>query len=86
MVVNGRGKVVIQDGVAKNGVIQVVNQVPLPPCRHHKDESRDVGAEADGEISVEELISRLEPYLEPETKQVKGVKTATKKPAFIDEL
>lgn len=86
MVVNGRGKVVIQDGVAKNGVIQVVNQVPLPPCRHHKGETRDVGAKADDEISVEDLISRLEPYLEAETKQIKEVKKTTKKPAFIDEL
>lgn len=60
--VNGFSNVVIRDTPGKNGVIHVVDQVLIPPCKHkheHKDESI-IGAE----ITVEELIERLEPYVE----------------------
>ncbi|TFB02922.1 hypothetical protein CCMA1212_005185 [Trichoderma ghanense] len=57
--VNGFTRVVIPNGVAKNGVIHVVNRVPLPPCKghggHHEDDA--------GGIEVEELISRLDDWV-----------------------
>lgn len=57
MVVNGGARVVLRDGVANDGVVQVVDGVLIPPHRPH-DEL------AYGEdISVEELKARLEPYL-----------------------
>ncbi|KAL6887549.1 FAS1 domain-containing protein [Trichoderma longibrachiatum] len=57
--VNGFSRVVIPNGVAKNGVIQVVNRVPLPPCKGHGGHN----SENDGGIEVEDLISRLEDWL-----------------------
>jgi len=52
--INGRGRVVFSDGVAKNGVIQVVDSVPLPPCPrggHGHNEYK--------EMSVEDLVERF---------------------------
>jgi uncharacterized surface protein with fasciclin (FAS1) repeats len=65
MKVNGGAPVVIRDVPARNGVIQVVGRVPIPP---HKDCDRDgsCGDESDGEISVEELVERLWEYVEKE--------------------
>lgn len=57
MRVNGYVPVVLQDGIAKNGVVQVVGRVPIPPHKHHKHDS-------EGEIEVEELMERLDGYLE----------------------
>lgn len=57
---NGWVPVVLQDGIAKNGVIQVVGRVPIPPHKHHKEE------ENDGEIEVEDLIERLADYVDDE--------------------
>ncbi|KAI0101273.1 FAS1 domain-containing protein [Daldinia grandis] len=57
--VNGHVAVAIQDGLARNGVLQVVDHVLIPPHNHK-------GAwdgEAEGEISVEELVERLEPFV-----------------------
>ncbi|PNP46113.1 hypothetical protein TGAMA5MH_02148 [Trichoderma gamsii] len=57
--VNGYSRVVVPNGVGKNGVIQVVNRIPLPPHkghRHHHSEQK-------GEIEVSDLIKRLEPYV-----------------------
>ncbi|KAI2639408.1 FAS1 domain-containing protein [Xylaria nigripes] len=63
--INGYTNVAVEDGIAQNGVVQVLNSVLIPPRR-----PRDGGAwtEADGEISVEELVERLEPYVENEKK------------------
>jgi uncharacterized surface protein with fasciclin (FAS1) repeats len=56
--INGFTQVSIQDGIAQDGVIQVVSSVLIPPHEHH-------GAYVDGEeIEVEELIERLEPFLD----------------------
>ncbi|KAI0850841.1 FAS1 domain-containing protein [Daldinia vernicosa] len=58
--VNGHVGVAIQDGLARNGVLQVVDHILVPPRNHHK------GAwdgEVEGEISVEELVERLEPFV-----------------------
>jgi uncharacterized surface protein with fasciclin (FAS1) repeats len=58
---NGYVPVVVRDVVALNGVIQVVGRVPIPPRKPHA-----VGEELnrDGEIEVEDLIHRLEDYVE----------------------
>ncbi|KAI1764397.1 FAS1 domain-containing protein [Hypoxylon sp. FL1150] len=58
---NGHVDVAIQDGIAKDGVVQVINSVLIPPHPHHKGLWNE---EVDGEISVEELVARLEPFVE----------------------
>ncbi|KAK9773364.1 putative Fasciclin domain-containing protein [Seiridium cardinale] len=56
--INGFTRVSIQDAIAKDGVIQVLSSVLIPPHEHH-------GQYVDGQhIEVEELIERLEPFLE----------------------
>lgn len=60
--VNGFTRVVVRDGVARNGVIHVVDKVPIPPHKHHHDAAED----EDGEISVEELVERLGDYVDDE--------------------
>ncbi|KAM0466748.1 hypothetical protein ACHAPV_000255 [Trichoderma viride] len=57
--VNGFSRVVVPNGVGKNGVIQVVNRVPIPPHKGHRHHH----SEEHGEIEVSDLIKRLEPYL-----------------------
>ncbi len=52
--VNHRVRVAVQDGIVRDGVVQVVDRVLLPP---RKRGGR--GAVADGEIDVEELEARL---------------------------
>lgn len=57
--VNGFARIPINDGIAKNGVIQVVDKVLIPPCKHnHKQEATA------GEIELEDLVERLEAYVE----------------------
>ncbi|KAI1806938.1 FAS1 domain-containing protein [Daldinia bambusicola] len=63
MKVNGRVVVSIQDGLARNGVLQIVDHILIPPHNHHH-ESEGAWEEGDGEISVEELVQRLEPFVE----------------------
>lgn len=57
--VNGYVHVAIQDGVARNGVIHVVDNVLLP---HRKPGDHEESIT--GEISVEDLVQRLEPFVE----------------------
>ena len=65
VLVNGRVRVVVRDGVAGDGVLQVVQRVLIPPRRFRREgEEVEIGEEEEGEIDVEELKSRLEPYLE----------------------
>ncbi|KAK5993036.1 Aurofusarin biosynthesis cluster S-like protein [Cladobotryum mycophilum] len=59
MKVNGFTQVIVANGIGKNGVIQVVDQVPLPPYKH-----KSAAEEMFGDVDVEELKERLEPYLE----------------------
>ncbi|KAH6855012.1 fasciclin domain protein [Chaetomium sp. MPI-CAGE-AT-0009] len=59
IVVNGFVRVVVRDGVADDGVLQVVGRVLIPPHKHHGG----YGEEMEN-MSVEELKDRLEPYLE----------------------
>ncbi|KAH8883176.1 fasciclin domain family protein [Thozetella sp. PMI_491] len=61
--VNGYADVTVEDGIAKNGVIQVVDHVLIPPHRGDGDKDRD-----DGELEVEDLQARLAPYVESEGK------------------
>lgn len=56
--VNGEAPVVVRDVVAKNGVIQVVGKVPLPPHKHDGDDEEVV--------SVESLVERLWDYVDEE--------------------
>jgi uncharacterized surface protein with fasciclin (FAS1) repeats len=63
IVVNGFTRVVVRDGVADDGVVQVVGRVLIPPHEHHGGHGVGEGSEEEGEMSLEELKSRLEPYL-----------------------
>ncbi|CAG9942974.1 unnamed protein product [Clonostachys rosea f. rosea IK726] len=56
--INGFTKAKIEDVVGKNGVIQVVNKVPIPPRNKHETE------DAGGEIELEDLMERLAGYVE----------------------
>ena len=55
--INGFSTVTIEDGIAKDGVIQVVSNVLIPP----KDIDRFWTGE---ELTEEDLKERLEPYVE----------------------
>ncbi|KAM5347324.1 hypothetical protein ACJ41O_010329 [Fusarium nematophilum] len=57
IILNGAVAVGFQDGIGKNGVIQVVKNVPFPHLR------RGGGEQWDGEVDVEELKEKLQPYL-----------------------
>lgn len=68
--INGFTHVSIQDGIAKDGVIQVVSSVLIPP---HGGKGHESSSYVDGdEITVEELMERLEPFLEKEDKTFIG--------------
>ncbi|KAF4120421.1 Fasciclin domain [Geosmithia morbida] len=60
--VNGYAKVSIRDGVGKNGVIHVVDKVPIPP--RNKAEASSQTNDLDGQLTVEELVERLDPYMD----------------------
>ncbi|KAK8166385.1 FAS1 domain-containing protein [Phyllosticta citrichinensis] len=61
--VNGFSRVAVKDGIAKDGVIQVVSSVLIPPKQGAEDEAEHWMGE---EMSVEEFKARLEPYVEHE--------------------
>ncbi|KAI9804939.1 MAG: hypothetical protein M1833_006242 [Piccolia ochrophora] len=58
--VNGFSRVTVQDGIAKDGVIQVVGNVLIPPKK--LGEQASIGEE----LTVDELKERLGPYVERE--------------------
>lgn len=59
--VNGFAHTPVTDGIAKNGVIHVVDKVLFPPCKHkHGQESDDTE-----DIEVEDLKERLAGYVAP---------------------
>lgn len=67
--VNGYIRVGVQDGVARNGVIQLVNQVPFPHRAPPGGQQGEVNAEEEerlwgGEVDVEDLKARLAPLVE----------------------
>ncbi|MCJ1397302.1 hypothetical protein MMC11_000494 [Xylographa trunciseda] len=58
--INGFSRVAIQDGVAKDGVIHVISSVLIPP-----KQMGGVTQQWDGEeLSEEDLVERLEPFVE----------------------
>lgn len=58
--INGFTSVAVQDGLANDGVIQVVRSILVPPKpKRGSDESYD----DEEELTVEDLIERLEPYV-----------------------
>lgn len=57
--INGRTSVSVQDGLANDGVIQAVRSIIVPP--RHKHHSGD---DEEGGFTVEDLIERLEPFVE----------------------
>ncbi|KAK5626830.1 hypothetical protein RRF57_002545 [Xylaria bambusicola] len=61
MTINGGAKVAVEDGVCLDGVIHVMGSVLFPP---RKPGSGASWTEADGEISVRELIDILRPYVD----------------------
>ncbi|KAK0666317.1 FAS1 domain-containing protein [Cercophora samala] len=66
IVLNGFTKVIFQDGVASDGVVQVVGKVLIPPHGHHGH----AGEDDDEDIAVEELKGRLERYVEKDEEEV----------------
>ncbi|KAF2083263.1 FAS1 domain-containing protein [Saccharata proteae CBS 121410] len=58
--INGFSRVVVQDGIAKDGVIQVVGNVLVPPKKLSMRE--EVTMWMGEEMSVEEFKERLEPF------------------------
>ncbi|KAH8811468.1 FAS1 domain-containing protein [Xylogone sp. PMI_703] len=61
--INGFTAVAVQDGLASDGVIQVVRSILLPPHpRRGSDETSD--SDTEEELTVEDLIERLEPYID----------------------
>lgn len=64
--VNGYIHVAIQDVVTKNGVIHVVDNVLLP---HRAPGDHGPHHPGSGEVSVEDLVEILEPYVDEEEKE-----------------
>lgn len=57
--INGYIPIIVQDGIAKNGVIHVPGRVLIPPHKHGEN-----AEETGSEISVEELKERLADFVE----------------------
>ena len=60
--VNGFSNVRIRDGIAKNGVIHVIDQVLLPQ-RPSKGGETDSQGDLSSEVEVEDLVERLADYV-----------------------
>lgn len=58
--INGYTDVIIENGIAADGVIQVVDNVLIPPKKVGGDEVMWMGEK----LSVEELKERLEPFID----------------------
>jgi len=74
ILVNGYTPVAAQDVLALDGVLQVVDRVLIPPRRRRGRGGFDFGREDDveeeeREWEVEELVERLEPYLDEEREE-----------------
>ncbi|KAI9838931.1 MAG: hypothetical protein M1819_004139 [Sarea resinae] len=62
--INGFSKVAVPDGIAKDGVIHVISSVLIPPKKVDGVTQQWQGEE----ITEEDLMERLEPYMRPELK------------------
>lgn len=60
--INGFSRVTVHDGIANDGVIQVVSDVLIPP----KNKASEDGFWNGEEMSVEEFMERLEPFVREE--------------------
>ncbi len=58
--INGFSTVIIEDGIAADGVIQVVNNVLIPPKKVEGAKQEWYGEE----LSEEDLKERLEPFVD----------------------
>lgn len=67
--VNGFVPVIIQDGLAKDGVIHVVPRVLIPPKKPGAA-SEEV---EEGQMSVQELVERLEPFVKKSSEEEQNV-------------
>lgn len=56
--INSYVHVAVEDVLAKDGVIHIVNSILIPPHKHKGDHL------GESEIEVEDLVERLEPYVE----------------------
>jgi hypothetical protein len=66
MMVNGHVRVSVQDGIADDGVVHVIESVLIPP-RNDRDRDEDEPDNYDNDnMTVEELKERLERYVERE--------------------
>ncbi|KAL2149812.1 hypothetical protein VTH82DRAFT_7488 [Thermothelomyces myriococcoides] len=74
IVVNGFVKVDVRDVVADDGVVHVIGRVLIPPHkpRGAAPPEKEEGEGEEGEMSVEELKARLDPYLETEEEPTGG--------------
>lgn len=61
--INGFSGVQVQDGIAKDGVIHVLNHVLIPPHKPRGSNGEVVFWQGE-ELEVEDFKARLEPYLE----------------------
>ena len=62
--VNGFARVIFQDAPTKDGVIQVVGSVLIPPKKHATDAgSVDEPENGSEELAVSDLMERLQPYV-----------------------
>ncbi len=55
--INGFVSVEAKDAIAKDGVIHVISNVLIPPKKIGEQQ-------VDGELEVEDLVERLEPYVD----------------------
>jgi hypothetical protein len=71
MTANARAQVSVQDGVARDGVVHVIESVLVPPRqrRHSQEDDEKDEYEGDG-ISVEELVERLKRFVEKSDEEV----------------
>lgn len=65
---NGYITLKVQDAVAKDGVIHLPNSILIPPHKRGEEMEENV----DGEMSVEELMARLDGYVEKPSKGANG--------------
>ncbi|KAI9814721.1 MAG: hypothetical protein M1826_002167, partial [Phylliscum demangeonii] len=71
--INGFTTVSFQNGIAKDGVIHVLSDVLIPP-KHlaAEDVDDEVRIQPEMPLTVEELVARLQPYVEVEVESGKG--------------
>jgi len=73
--INGRIPAIVTDIITRDGVLHIPHDVLIPPNPHRSekpnvdepfrvlDEEDEAGEEGDGELTFEDLMERLEPYL-----------------------